>query len=214
MMSSDSDHSDVDAELAFAITLRNYPIVHCKSTLPKDLEKKRLAWALIGQACSLPAEKVKKKIQNMTTTTRKVFSKYATGNKPMKAKRWQKEIKRQIDNIETNSVSHGVPRGVSRTDSPISIEGTSNGTIDHGSSTQTSKRKYVYVTDEEEKMTIPQLQKVYLLECIEESRLRQETYRNGNNKSKPIVPATNVKINTVTSEDLCLPKIPPEPWSI
>ena len=102
-MSSDSDAPEnCDDELAFAKNLLKYPIVHSKSTFSKDIEKKREAWKALGDVFKLPSDKIIKKIQTMASKTKKVFSKSATGNKPIKAKEWEKEIKNQLDASETN----------------------------------------------------------------------------------------------------------------
>ena len=118
-MSSDSDAPEnCDDELAFAKNWRKYPIVHSKSTFSKDIRKKREAWKALGEVFKLPPDKIKKKMQNMVKETRKAFSKSATGNKPIKAKEWEKEIKNQLDASETNPVFHGVPGGVCSTSDP------------------------------------------------------------------------------------------------
>ena len=81
--------------------------MHCKSTLTDDFHKRDPHGRLLEMnLIKLPEDKMKKKIQNMNSKTRRIYLKNVTGKKPIKANAWQKEIKKQLYENDTNPVFH------------------------------------------------------------------------------------------------------------
>ena len=184
-----------------------------------------MAWTEIGKATGLESEKVKKKIQNLTSRVKKVYDKNVTGNRPIQSKTGMKSLKDLMDTNETNPVFHGHPSGVSSEDpvpntapstsiqpeelsparaTPCPDDDEITRTLSSGSS---GKRKFEYVSDDELKLPEKKLRQLYLLEKVNESRVRQHLMK----LQMQQLQARPMLSSSFSSRDFNIPGLPPGP---
>ncbi|KAG8288374.1 hypothetical protein J6590_018894 [Homalodisca vitripennis] len=200
MSSSDEDVGDdkyLDRAL-FVKLVTQHPVIIEKSKTPSAVKAKKDAWKIVSEDYSSATGKVvtvvqlNKLLSNMKSNIKIKTDKKQTGNKPIKMKSWETEFHdflSQGNNPVFSKVPGSISIGTSSNPTTSATktlaeveqsddENLSNeGTVCGGKKTVTKVRKsaktvMAYESDETKDLSIPQLQRIVLLQQMQLNKLK------------------------------------------
>lgn len=110
-MSSESENEDpVNDLMAFALLIKDRPVIMSKGQTPDIKARKTMAYEELANASGLGKSQIQKRVQNMKTKVKAAYDPKTTGNrKPLP---WMEVIKEILDRNQGNPTFHGVPGGI------------------------------------------------------------------------------------------------------